>query len=61
MELNDYKDLANHLLDSFIDTYSLKGGVEFLVGYGYDKNELLELGFELETIESFMQDLVEVE
>jgi hypothetical protein len=55
----DYKVLADYLLDSFIDTYSLKGSVEFLMGYGYDKNELLELGFELETIESVMQDLEE--
>jgi len=53
----DYKVLADYLLDSFIDTYSLKGSVEFLMGYGYDKNELLELGFDLENIESVMQDL----
>jgi len=57
----DYKALANYLLDSFIDTYSLKGSVEFLMGYGYDKEELLELGFELENNESVMQDLEESE
>ncbi len=55
----DYKVLANYLLDSFIDIEGLKGSVEFLMGYGYDKEELLELGFELETIESVMQDLEE--
>jgi hypothetical protein len=53
----DYKVLADYLLDSFIDTYGLKGSVEFLMGYGYDKGELLELGFDLENIESVMQDL----
>jgi len=56
MGLNDYKVLANYLLDSFIDTYGLKGSVEFLMGYGFDKEELLELGFELETIESVVND-----
>jgi hypothetical protein len=47
----DYKVLADYLLDSFIDLNGIKGSVEYLMGYGFDKEELLELGFDLETIE----------
>jgi len=55
----DYKVLADYLLDGFIDMNGLEGAVQYLMGYGFEKEELLELGFELETIENAMQDLDE--
>ena len=51
-----WKQLANNLLDTLIDHWGLSDLTDYLVRYGYTKKELLELGFEEDTIDnSFMR------
>ena len=51
----DYKVLADFLLDSFLDINGYKGSIEYLLGCGFDKDDLLELGFDLEEIEEVLE------
>ena len=50
-----WKQLANNLLDTLIDHWGLSATTDYLIEYGYNEKDLLELGFEKETIDASME------
>lgn len=48
----NYEQLANNLLDFMVEAVGLVETCETLIGWGYDDDDLLFLGFQQETIES---------
>ena len=56
----NYKQLANNLLDMILEIDGLKETVANLVGLDYSTDELLLLGFDIETINN-AKELLEQE
>lgn len=50
MNLVDYKQLADNLLDFMCETYGIVFAATHLIAIGFTNDNLLELGFEQETI-----------
>jgi hypothetical protein len=50
MELNDYKDLVNNLLEYLVDLKETHGAIELLFNMGYDSQDLMMLGFDYNDI-----------
>ena len=55
----DYKQLAKLLLDNYIDFFTNDMAVDMLLSSGYNVNNLIELGFDNETINNVMQMLID--
>jgi hypothetical protein len=47
-----WKNLANHCLDYVIDNVGVSDSAVFLVKGGFSKEDLLELGYDNDTIDS---------
>jgi hypothetical protein len=55
----DYKQLAKLLLDNYIDFFTNDMAVDMLLSSGYNVNNLIELGFDNETINNVMQMFID--
>jgi hypothetical protein len=58
MELNDYKDLVNNLLDYLVDLKETHGTIELLYNMGCDGQDLMMLGFDYNDILSSFEVLL---
>jgi hypothetical protein len=57
MKNTDYKKLANNLLDFVCENYDLVEVCSWLIEWGYSYDQLLELGFEQDTIDQAKKEL----
>jgi hypothetical protein len=55
----DYKQLSRLLLDNYIDFFTNDMAVDMLLSSGYNVNNLIELGFDNETINNVMQMFID--
>jgi hypothetical protein len=52
MKVKTWKELANYCLDYVIDNVGVSDSAVFLVKGGFSKEDLLELGYDNDTIDS---------
>ena len=57
MKDTDYKKLANGLLDFVCENFDLVEVCSWLIEWGYSYEQVLELGFEQETIDQAQKEL----